>query len=126
LEYLNSKELRDIIQAATCKSETFNRFAKWLLFGGEGIISENNRDEQHKIIKYNHFIANCLSLYNVANLTKIINQLVNEGHPVTQEMAASLSPYMTSHVNRFGVYHTDFSYRVPGLIHKIHLPEFTN
>lgn len=55
LEYLNDKELRDIIQSATCKSETFNRFAKWLLFGGEGIISENNRDEQRKIIKHNHF-----------------------------------------------------------------------
>jgi hypothetical protein len=59
-------------------------------------------------------------------VTRMLGLPLTEGYQVTQEMAASLSPYMTSHVNRFGVYHTDFSYRVPGLIHKIHLPEFTN
>ena len=126
LEYLNDKELREIIQAATCKSETFNKFAQWLLFGGEGIISENNRDEQRKNIKYNHLVANCLSLYNVVSLTKIINELIAEGYPVTQEMVASLSPYMTAHVNRFGDYHTNFDGKVPDLIFKIHLTEFVN
>jgi TnpA family transposase len=49
LEYLDDKDLREIIQAATCKSETFNKFANWLLFGGEGIVTENNWDEQRKI-----------------------------------------------------------------------------
>ena len=54
-----------MIQAATCKSESYNRFAQWLAFGKEGIITENNRDEQRKFIKYNHLVANCLSFYNV-------------------------------------------------------------
>ena len=111
LEYLDDKDLREIIQAATCKSETFNKFANWLLFGGEGIISENNRDEQRKIIKYNHFVANCLSLYNVANLTRIINDMIGEGYTVTQEMVAALSPYITAHVNRLGDYRMDFDDR---------------
>jgi TnpA family transposase len=64
LQYLNDEELRKTIQAATNKSESFNRFAKWLAFGGEGIIATNNRDEQRKFIKYNHLIANCIIFYS--------------------------------------------------------------
>ena len=60
LKYLSDEKLRSTIQAATNKSESFNGFSKWLFFGGEGIIAENNRERQRKIIKYNHLIANCL------------------------------------------------------------------
>jgi len=35
-------------QAATNKSEQFNRFRKWIFFGGERVITENNRDEGPK------------------------------------------------------------------------------
>jgi len=35
LRYLHEAELRRTIQAATNKSETFNRFVQWLCFGGE-------------------------------------------------------------------------------------------
>jgi hypothetical protein len=41
------------IQAATNKSETFNRFVQGLFFGGEGLIAENDRDRQRNLIKYN-------------------------------------------------------------------------
>ena len=40
LRYLNDVELRRVIQAATNKSEAFNRFVQWLFFGGEGLITE--------------------------------------------------------------------------------------
>ncbi|GAB6524469.1 hypothetical protein bcgnr5386_53900 [Bacillus cereus] len=46
LKYLFDEKLRSTIQAATNKSESFNGFAKWLFFGGEGIIAENNRERQ--------------------------------------------------------------------------------
>ncbi|MEN1938903.1 Tn3 family transposase [Paenibacillus sp. 102] len=47
----------------------FNGFTKWLFFGGDGIIAENHRERQRKIIKYNHLIANCVIFYNVFQLT---------------------------------------------------------
>lgn len=53
LKYLNDPELRRTIHAATNKSEQFNDFAQWLMFGGNGIIAENLRHEQRKVIKYN-------------------------------------------------------------------------
>ena len=126
LEYLTDKELREIIQAATCKSESFNRFANWILFGGDGIIASNDRNEQRKRVKYNHFVANCLSFYNVVNLTKIINDLVDEGYPITQELVGGLSPYLTEHFNRFGDYRLDLNGEIPELVHNIHMPELFN
>ncbi len=59
LEYLGSQDLRQTIQGALNKSEAFNGFTKWVGFG-RGIIQNNSREEQRKIIKYNHLVSNCL------------------------------------------------------------------
>jgi TnpA family transposase len=60
LRYISNQELRSVIQGATNKSEALNCFLQWTFFGGEGVITENSRDEQRKAIKYNHLVANCL------------------------------------------------------------------
>src|SRR3954469_12726772 len=39
LRYLSSIELRRVIQAATNKSEHFNRYAQWVSFGGGGLVA---------------------------------------------------------------------------------------
>jgi hypothetical protein len=44
----------------TNKSEQFNDFAQWPMFGGEGVIAENVRHAQRKVIKYSRFVANRL------------------------------------------------------------------
>lgn len=104
LQYIQDAALRATIHAATNKSEAFNGFAQWLSFGGEGVIATNNREEQRKIIKYNHLIANCLIFYNVFELSRILQELALAGYPLEPEAIAALSPYWTHHVNRFGVY----------------------
>jgi Tn3 transposase DDE domain len=44
-----------MIQSCTNKSESFNRLAKWLAFGGEQqVLGSNNRDELRKRIKYSN------------------------------------------------------------------------
>lgn len=58
LKYLSDADLRRTVNAATNKSEKFNDFVKWLFFGGDGIIAENIRHEQHKVVKYNQLVAN--------------------------------------------------------------------
>lgn len=67
LQYLSDADLRALIQGATNKSEAFNNLIKWLTFGGAGVIAENDRDEQRKIIKYSHVVANCLIFHNCRN-----------------------------------------------------------
>ncbi len=103
LKYLSDEDLRQMIQAATCKSESFNKFVKWLYFG-EDFISENVRVEQEKAIKYNHLLANILIFYNVFSMSKAIKELIHEGHPISKKVISKLSPYRTSHINRFGTY----------------------
>jgi TnpA family transposase len=112
LQYLSDPELRRTIQRATNKSEAFHSFLKWLFFGGAGVIGENERDAQHKVVKYNHLVANLVIFHNVVTLTKVIRALVAEGYPVSLPALAALSPYQTGHVNRFGHYRLNLD-RVP-------------
>lgn len=40
-------------------------------------------------------------------LTRVLNQLHQEGYCFVQAAIAALSPYLTCHINRFGLYHLD-------------------
>ena len=104
LRYLSSVELRHTIQAATNKSEAFNKFVQWVCFGGDGVIAENVRDEQRKFIKYNHLVANLLTFRTLVTITKALRELLEQGHTADREALATLSPYQTEHINRFGNY----------------------
>jgi hypothetical protein len=45
------------IHATTNKSELFNDFTKWLMFGG-AVFAESLLHEQRKVIKYTQLVAN--------------------------------------------------------------------
>lgn len=108
LEYIGDVELRRTIHAETNKSEQFNGFAKWSFFGGDGIIAENLRHEQRKIIKYNHLVANMVIMHNVVGMSNVIKQLQVEGWEITPDMLGGLGPLRPGHINRFGEYSPDF------------------
>jgi len=115
LRYINEIELRQTIQSATNKSEEFNGFAKWLFFGGEGIIAENIRHEQRKIVKYNHLVSNMVILHNVVQMSLVLKVFSKEGEEITRDILAGLSPYRTAHINRFGDYILDLSRKIEPL-----------
>jgi TnpA family transposase len=104
LRYLSDPELRRMIHAATNKSEAFNKFAQWVLFGGDGVITEGVRDEQRKIIKYNHLVANLLIFHTLVTMSRALQCLADDGYAMDMEALATLSPYQTEHINRFGTY----------------------
>jgi TnpA family transposase len=86
LRYISDQELRSLIQGATNKSEALNRFLQWAFFGGgEGIITENSRDEQRKAIKYNHLVANCLIFHYLCSLTRLVRNLEQRGESVPED-----------------------------------------
>jgi TnpA family transposase len=119
LKYISRAELRTLIQAATNKSEAFNGFAQWIAFGGDGTIATNDRDEQRKIIKYNHLVANCIIFHNVFALSRILHDLQQEGYPLESGLVAALSPYLTQHINRFGRYELDLEKCPPDLVYDL-------
>ena len=104
LNYISDPILRSTIHAATNKSESFNDFIKWIRFGADGTLRENDRDEQRKLIKYNHLVANLVIFHNVCTLTRLLNQLAQEGHEFDEETIRAISPFIREHINRFGDY----------------------
>jgi TnpA family transposase len=111
LRYLSSVELRRGIQAATNKSEHFNRYAQWVAFGSSGLATAAERDEQRKMVKYNHLVANLLIFHTVVGMTRALDQIAADGHSaaITPEALAGTSPYLNEHLNRFGSYELDLS-----------------
>lgn len=93
-----------MIQAATCKSEEFNQFIDWIRFGDGGMISENMRFNQSKIIKFNQLLANMTIFHTVVHQTKAINHLRSKGIEISDEILAGFAPYWTEHLNRFGMF----------------------
>jgi hypothetical protein len=68
------------------------------------VIAENVRDEQRKFIKYNHLVANILAFHNIVSMTMAIDRLKAEGQEISDGVLVAVSPYQTSHINRFGQY----------------------
>lgn len=102
LEYMNSEELRRLIQSATNRCESFNKFAQWVYFASD-LIQENVRDEQLKVIKYIHLIANLLIFHNCKSMTEVLKDMQDEGMALTPDILRALSPYR-QHPSRFGMY----------------------
>ena len=111
LRYIGSVDLRRTIGAATNKSEHFNRYAQWTGFGGGGLVTAAARDEQRKMIKYNHLVANLLIFHTAIGMMRALDGITADGlgDAVSPERLATLSPYQTEHINRFGDYVLDMS-----------------
>jgi TnpA family transposase len=111
LEYISDPLLRQYIQAATTKIESYNNFLDWIAFGGHGVLTPRDPVEQEKRIKYMDLVANAVMLHNVVDMTNILHQLAQEGYAITAPMVARLSPYLTQHIKRFGDYVLDMDAR---------------
>ena len=98
----NTSAATRIIQSATNRCESFNKFAQWVYFATD-LIQENVRDEQLKVIKYNHLIANLLIFHNCKSMTQALKELQDEGMVLTPDILRALSPYR-QHASRFGTY----------------------
>lgn len=109
LRYLSEPELREGITAITNRVEAFHGFSKWLSFGNAGVIADNDPDTMEKIVKFNELLANCLIFHTALDMMRVLNQLQREGYELDSADVASLSPYLTRHIRRFGDYVLDLS-----------------
>lgn len=105
---MSSPEVRRSIRAETTKVEAFNDFLDWVSFGGP-VIRSGDPVEQEKQIKYASLVANAIMLSNVADLNDVLSSMAGDGHPVTPELVARLSPYTREHIRRFGQYVLDMT-----------------
>ncbi|MFP8887900.1 Tn3 family transposase [Streptomyces mangrovi] len=106
LRFLSEPELRESIQPMTNKVEAFHKFSNWLMFASD-VLQDNDPDHQEKIIKFNELLANCLIFHTAVDITKVANDLVDEGREVDPVDLATVTPYITSKTRRFGTWHLD-------------------
>lgn len=115
LQYISDIDVRRMISVATNKSERFNQFADFLLFGGKGMIAENVREEQRKVIKYNHLVANLVILHTLVTMSDALHKMAEDRHAIDPAVLACFSPYLTEHINRFGEYELRASQEIASL-----------
>lgn len=74
--------------------------------GGGGLVTAAARDEQRKMIKYNHLVANLPIFHTAIGMTRALDGIAADsfGDAASPEGIATLSPYQTEHINRFGDY----------------------
>ncbi len=65
-------------------------------------------------------------LYNVDEMTRVFNQLIEEGYEITAEMIMAFAPYRTEHINRFGSYDSEVQREVLPLQHSLNLKANSN
>lgn len=64
-------------------------------------------EQQEKVIKYNELVSNAVIFQNVVDMTAILRDLNREGYLFDSEDVRFISPYLTSHIKRFGDYIID-------------------
>ncbi|MFF4394889.1 Tn3 family transposase [Streptomyces sp. NPDC001480] len=94
LRYLSDAPLRGRVTAATNEVEAFNGFSDWVRFGPV---------EQEKDVKFTSLPANLLTFHNTLDIADVVRQLQAKGWVIDPLDLAQISPYLTEHVNRFGV-----------------------
>jgi TnpA family transposase len=104
LRYVSDATLRENITRATNMVESYNNFSKWIGFGNNGVIAENDPEEQEKAIKFNTLVADLVMYQTTLDMSLVLNQLRSEGEVVHRADAAIMSPYQEDNVRRFGDY----------------------
>jgi hypothetical protein len=107
LRFLADSGLRARVTAAPTRPRPTTGSPPGPLFGNQGVIAENDPAEQEKSVKWNSLLCKSDRVPH--------RDRHDGGHPaagcrgwqVTAEDLAQLSPYLTSHILRFGAYATD-------------------
>jgi TnpA family transposase len=106
LRLISEPELRAEIDAATNKVESYNQFSDWLAFGAAQ-LDRNDPEQLEKLTKAGTLLANCVILHIALDMTDVVRDLQAVGHPVIPDDLATMSPYITERVKRFGEYPLD-------------------
>ncbi|NCJ05678.1 Tn3 family transposase [Synechococcales cyanobacterium C] len=107
LKYISEPASRQQITACTNIVEDFHRFLDWLFFGKEGVITENDPEDQEKWLKYLDLVASAVIFQNAVDISLAVQALSAQGYPIDREALSTLSPYITRHLKRYGEYVVD-------------------
>lgn len=122
LKYISEPAIRQQITACTNIVETYHRFVDWVHFGKHGVITENDPEEQEKRLKYLDLVASAVIFQNAVDMSLAVQQLSAEGYPIDRKALATMSPYLTGQLKRFGDFIVDMETVPPPFEQAIPLP----
>jgi TnpA family transposase len=109
LQYISDRALRQEITACTNIVEGYHNFLDWVFFAKQGVITDQDPEEQEKRLKYLDLVASAVILHNTVDISKAVRGLVEEGYKVDRDLLATLSPYLTRNLKRYGDYVVDMT-----------------
>jgi len=123
LQYISDQPLRQQITACTNIVEGYHQFLDWLFFGKQGVITENDPEEQEKRLKYLDLVGSAVILQNTVDISFAVQALSAEGYKINRSLLATLSPYLTRHLKRYGDFVIDLQTVPQPLEEAMTLPE---
>ena len=76
--------------------------AKWTRWRYSWRGSYRHPDYQERVVEFNELIANAAIYSTALDITDAANALAAEGHPVDTDDLATITPYITRTIRRFG------------------------
>tara|TARA_B110000977_G_scaffold180456_1_gene240112 strand:+ start:1144 stop:1647 length:504 start_codon:yes stop_codon:yes gene_type:complete len=107
LEYIDSVELRQVIEKQLNKGELANKFSSAVSFANNQEIMQVDQENQEIAIMCKTIIQNIIILWNYLELTKLIIRSDNDEKKSIMSNILSASILTWRHVNLLGTY--DFS-----------------
>ncbi|MCT9077864.1 transposase [Streptomyces fulvoviolaceus] len=102
LRFLADSGLRARVTAATNKADAYNGFSAWTPVRQPGRDRRERPGRAGKVGQMELAAVQSDRVHTAIDMMEVIRQLVAEGWRVTAEDLAQLSPYLTSHILRFG------------------------
>jgi TnpA family transposase len=95
---------RRAVNTQTTVQESRHRLARKICHGKRGLIYQRYREGQENQLGALGIVLNAVTLWNTRYLDAAVGQLRTQGHPVSEQDAARLSPLGHAHVNELGRY----------------------
>lgn len=86
------------------KGESLHHLRGFLYFANEGKMMKSQIEDQANQVSCLTLLANAVIIWNTRYISRIVEQLKNEGHSINDEDLAHVSPCRFEHINKFGKY----------------------
>lgn len=103
LTYLESKEVRRMVQKQLNKGEGNQGLRAFLFAGNEGHVRTGFAEDQLEQFSCLTLLVNAVKVWNTTYYDALLKQLKAEGHKVTDEHMKYIWPNRYGHINPFGV-----------------------
>jgi TnpA family transposase len=105
LQYISSVELRRRIHVGLNKGEARNALARAVFFNRLGELRDRTHENQRHRASGLNLVVAAIVLWNTVYLERAVAAIRQNGHTVSDEMLAHLSPLKWQHINLTGDYH---------------------